>query len=323
MRKFIGRFLLAGAGVYVGYRLWRIEPLQIVYTSNPALDYDDAMARLAALRAREGANVNPVCRTRALTHGHRTPRAIALLHGMTTCPQQFQRLAEELHQAGYNVLLPRLPRHGLERLSTAQAGLTLEELTLMVHESVDLLHGLGEEITLMGLSAGGALTAWAAQNRSDLDRAVCISPALGFPGVPPWAARLFANGLAMMPNFFRWWDPELKEEIPNPPYAYPRIASHAVALLLRLGQLVAVQSRRRPPGAGAILVILNGNDDVVRNDSARGIVANWRRHGAQVDLFEFPADWGLPHDLIDPAQPEQQVDRVYPVLMELLMTHDS
>ena len=211
--------MLVGATTYAGYRLWRIEPPRIECAPNPAHDYDDAMARLAARRAQEGARVNPVCRTRALTHGHRTSHAIALFHGMTSCPQQFQQLAEDLHRAGYNVLLPRLPRHGLDRLSTDLAKLTLEELTLAACESLDILHGLGEKTTVMGLSAGGALAAWCAQNRADLDRAICVSPALGFPAVPLWAARLYANGLAMLPNFFQWWDADLKETIPNPPHA--------------------------------------------------------------------------------------------------------
>ncbi len=319
MRKFTIRFLFAGAAAYVGYRLWRIEPPHVNYTPNPARDYDDAMARLAILRALEGADVNPVCRTRALTHGRRTLHAIALFHGMTSCPQQFQRLAEDLHRAGYNVLLPRLPRHGLERLSTAQAELTVEELVVTAHKSIDILHGLGEEITVLGLSAGGALGAWCAQNRADLDRAICVSPALGFPGVPPWSARFYANGLAMLPNFFRWWDSDLKEAIPNPPHAYPRIASHAVAVMLRLGQVMALQSRRDPPGAESILVVLNPSDGVVRNECTLQIVANWRRHGAQVEVFEFPAEWRLPHDLIDPAQPAQQVARVYPLLEGLIV----
>jgi carboxylesterase len=311
--------LFTGAAAYAGYRLWRIEPPRVEYIPNPARDYDDAMARLAVLRAREGDRVNPVCRTRALTHGHRTPQAIAFFHGMTSCPQQFQQLAEDLHGAGCNVLLPRLPRHGLDRLSTAQADLTLEELIATAQSNVDILHGLGEEITVLGLSAGGALAAWCAQNRADLDRAICVSPALGFPGVPPRTDRLFANGLAMSPNFFQWWDSDLKEAIPNPPYAYPRIASHAVAVMLRLGQVMAIQSRRNPPGAGSILVVLNPSDEVVRNECALQLVANWRRHGAQVEVFEFPAEWGLPHDLIDPAHPEQQVAKVYPLLEEMIV----
>lgn len=315
--------MLVGATAYAGYRLWRIEPPHMEYAPNPAYDYDDAMARLATRRAREGARVNPVCRTRALTHGRRTAHAIVLFHGMTSCPQQFQQLAEDLHRAGYNVLLPRLPRHGLDRLSTDQAELTLEELTLTAYESLDILHGLGEKTTVLGLSAGGALAAWCAQNRDDLDRAICISPALGFPNVPPWAGRFYANGLAMLPNFFQWWDADLKEAIPNPPHAYPRIASHAVAVMLRLGQLVAVSSRRNPPKAGSVLGILNPSDEVVRNECTLQVIANWRRHGAHVDVFEFPADWGLPHDLIDPAQPDQQVARVYPLLEALIVGREA
>jgi carboxylesterase len=50
-------------------------------------------------------------------------------------------------------------------------------------EVVDIGRGLGEHLTLAGLSGGGVVTAWAAQTRADLDQAVVMSAALGFQGI--------------------------------------------------------------------------------------------------------------------------------------------
>jgi hypothetical protein len=48
-------------------------------------------------------------------------------------------------------------------------------------------------------------------------------------------------------------------------------------------------------------------------------VATWRRHGAKVETFEFPASEGLPHDLIDPvANPPSVIDRSYPVVARFI-----
>ena len=53
------------------------------------------------------------------------------------------------------------------------------------------------------------------------------------------------------------------------------------------------------------------------NAAARRMAALWRAAGANVSLYEFPATLGLEHDLLDPAQPYAQTERVYPKLMEL------
>ena len=38
----------------------------------------------------------------------------------------------------------------------------------------------------------------------------------------------------------------------------------------------------------------------------RAVAAGWQAHGADVFLYEFPIAAGLKHDMIDPAQPDQQ-----------------
>jgi hypothetical protein len=43
----------------------------------------------------------------------------------------------------------------------------------------------------------------------------------------------------------------------------------------------------------------------------------WQSRGASVNTYEFDASLKLDHDLIDPTQPHQQIDIVYPRLIEL------
>src|SRR5687768_4155478 len=110
--------VLAGAAVVlfaaVAYLYWPISPAPLRVAANPAVSYDDAIARLEALGTPQaGESLHPLCGQRVLTHGQPQPRTIVLVHGYTDCPQQFAALGELFYARGYNVVVARLPRHGL------------------------------------------------------------------------------------------------------------------------------------------------------------------------------------------------------------------
>ena len=44
----------------------------------------------------------------------------------------------------------------------------------------------------------------------------------------------------------------------------------------------------------------------------------WRAHGATVTTHEFPRSTRLPHDLIDPGNPDQNTELVYPVVTRFI-----
>lgn len=316
------RKTLAGAGALAAAGgaarfLFRLRPLTSLPAPRPAFDYAGAAARVAGLQAVEGERINPVCRTRLLTHGQTTDKAIALIHGFTNCPQQYDQLAQRFFDLGYNVLIPRLPRHGMQDRTTRDfAALTAEELVALTAETVDILHGLGRRTVLFGFSLGGLLATWAAQNRAGLDHVVIVSPALALQGFALPLQRAYGNLYGALPNYFKWWDPVLKEAAASVPHAYPWVSSHAVAQMMRLGALVRAQTGRQPYAARAVTVVTNPTDDTVDNRGAERVVAHWRRLGVPVHTHEFPATWGLIHDIIDPLQEQQQVGAVYPKLVE-------
>ena len=155
----------------------------VVQPIDPAGDYETAMARLAQVHARERADetINPVCRSAILTHGSKVEHVIILMHDITKCPQQFFELAPLFFQRGYNVLIPRMPRNGHGDHNAEELKyLTAAELCAGSNSMVDIAHGLGEHVTYAGLSAGGTLAAWVAQNRADVDKAVLIAPDFTF-----------------------------------------------------------------------------------------------------------------------------------------------
>jgi len=293
--------------------------IQLTSQPRPASDYAEAAQRIESMQAAQGSEYNPVCKTQFITHGKKVDRVVIFVHGYTFCPQMFASLATMFYNLGYNVLIPPLPRHGLANgLNTEQEKLTAEEMAAYSDQVMDIARGLGDHITMAGISAGGVVTAWAAQTRSDLDLAVPISPGFGFAQIPGPLTVPAMNGFLTLPNSYQWWDADLKEKV-GPPNTYPRYSTHALAQILRFGLATATAARQKTPAAHSILVITNANDDAVDNTATAGVVTAWREHGARdLRTFQFDANLKLGHDLIDPARPNQRVDIVYPKLIELI-----
>jgi esterase/lipase len=288
--------------------------------ARPAAGYAEAAQRAAAMQALDGENVNPLSRTALMTHGERTPRAAVLLHGYTSSPAQWTQFGERLYQRGYNVFIPRFPGHGLRDVMTNALGqLTREILLAHLTEAVDIGRGLGEAVSVVGLSMSGILTSWVAQNRADVAQAMLVAAAFSIKAVPRRLLDVTTRAVLLAPNTFRWWDETIKDK-PNPPYhAYPRLATHGLAHVLRIGLEVQAAARRSPPKAGRVIVVTNPSDESVDNSGAHDLTASWRASGGKnVTAYEFEARHALPHDLIDPENLLQNTALVYPVLEGLL-----
>jgi esterase/lipase len=283
-------------------------------------EYTEATRRIKFVQRHEPPEMLATGRTQLITHGYRTERVAVLFHGYSSAPQQFRALGQRLFALGTNVYLPRAPQHGLpDPLTTAHARLTVGELKQATEQALEIAAGLGEHITIMGLSMGGLMAGWAAQHHAEIDRAMLIAPALGFRAIPARLTPLVREALLALPNVFRWWDPTLKDKVNGPKHAYPRYASHVLGQLLRLSRDLQAAAARSAPAARSVIVVTNANDESVDNASVARLVTTWHRSGAgNIRTFEFNADDKLPHDLIDPDQPNQRVDYVYPVLLKLL-----
>jgi alpha-beta hydrolase superfamily lysophospholipase len=281
--------------------------------------YERGMQIASELHALDGPNVNPVCHTRIYTHGRRTARSLVLLHGFTNCPQQFDALGKQFHEMGWNVLIPRYPRHGYkDRLTTSVAELRSEHLIAVANRAADAGAGLGERLTVAGLSLGGILTGYVAQVHDAIERAVLIAPMFGLKPIPRWGLAGLTRMAEVLPNFYIWWDPQHKDKV-GPEHGYPRFSTRAYAALFETGSALRRAARTTAPKAQQIDVITNAAEPRLDNRFTYQVVEQWRRHGASVNTFEFPASDRLPHDLIDPANPEQNTELVYPVVIKTIL----
>jgi carboxylesterase len=294
----------------------------------PALDYQEAIDRfqdLADADAHEGPLFD-ICHSRLMTHGHRTEHAIVFLHGFTNCPEQFARLGKRFYERGYNVLIPRLPYHGyVDQMTDDLQKLTLPQLLAYGDTAIDIACGLGQRVSVMGLSAGGALAAWLVQNRADVDFAMPLAATFGASFLPGWLNRPAVNLLWALPDRFVWWDPRTKEDNPYSVYfAYARYPMHALLHFFRIGISVQRQARRAAPTGGQVLMLTNAHEPAVNNALIYRLTRAWRRHAPdRVHAYEFERDLRLPHDLITPGTPDVPTDVVYDRLIEQVSKLDE
>ena len=284
-----------------------------------AVSYEEAVEIVTGIQALDGPNVNPVCRTRLYTHGEVTGRALVLLHGFTNCPRQFDDLGRVFYERGWNVLIPRYPRHGYaDRMNTAIAELRADDLVAVANRSVEAGLGLGDRLVVAGLSLGAILAGYMAQTRTGIERSVLVAPMLGLKPLPGPVLTAVSVAAQALPNFYVWWNREAKENI-KPPHGYPRFSTHAYAALFECGRRLLAEARHAPPTSPSIAVITNAAEPRLDNRFTYRLVDLWRTHGANIETFEFPKSDGLPHDLVDPVSNPEAVTAIsYRVIERLI-----
>jgi carboxylesterase len=120
-----------------------------------------------------------------------------------------------------------------------------------------------------------------------------------------------------MPIIVIWGDETLKINT-KPVYAFPRFSTRAIAEVTRLGYMIRSAAKTTKPLAKSIVMVLNETDEAVDNDVPLELANSWRTKSGNVRDTIFKAEMGLKHDLVDPNQPYQRIDVVYPILMELV-----
>lgn len=285
----------------------------------PALSYEEAVARFqGGMANKEGVEILAPCHSILMDHGYKTARSVLLLHGLTNCPKQFEKLGQQFFDMGYNVLVPRMPRHGMaDRMNGNLKYIKAEDLKAFTEESLAIVQGLGEKVNVIGLSGGGVLAMWLAQFVSAVEATLVISPSLGL-----YRSNVSLNGIytrlfLRLPNIYNLRTPE--NLLIAPPYVQIKNSSWAAAQYFRLGIAVFQAAQKKGPACQRIAVISNASDIVINNPLIQRLVELWQAGATgTVETYEFPAAAKLPHDLIDPNAKADHSAKVYPVLMDLI-----
>lgn len=272
---------------------------------------------LARLLARDGPDIVDYGRTVVLEHAELAETVFVLFHGLSASPKQFERFAIDLHARGHNVLVPRLPRHGYDRMSKEMAHLTAAELRQFAHDSVAAAQSLGQSIVVVGFSLGGMLATWSGLHAS-VERVVAIAPFFGISWIPNrWMSPLTAL-VGRMPNQFHWWDPVAREKL-LPEHGYPRYATHAVVQMYELAAEVLDHSERHPPRTKHFGFVTNAREAAVNNRAVYQLIERLEAHdGVRVDRAHL-RNLPVSHDIVEPLHKPEIANRVYPALLAAIL----
>ena len=274
----------------------------------PAQSYAAAVALAEAQQRIDDSVAVPMGRSILLTHGHRTAKAVVLLHGFTDSPRQFADLADSLFAQGDNVYVPRLPHHAeLGGDVSRLAGVTAEGLRDFADAATNVGAGLGDSVTVVGLSAGGTVAAWIGQNRRDVQRVVLIAPAFQVTHVPSFFERALVNLGSRGPNVTH-------RSAATQPDLDPGIATKGVAQVFRLGIAVRRSASDLPSSTREAIVLVNAHDGTVKSAPTFDLARDWSHNGAAVRVYEFPDSLNLPHNVMEAAHRGGNASAVYPTL---------
>ena len=312
--KFLGAALLVILAIAALLGLVPVSTDSFAPKPEPASSYTESLQRFDEMQAEERGITNELTRSKLLTHGDKTDRAYVLVHGTTNSPHQFQELGEILHDRGHNVLILRMPYHGLESLYVGELKrLKAGDLGEYANRAMDIAAGLGEEVDVIGLSGGGAVAAWMAQNRPDVDRAVILAPFFGINGMPSFVDTFLMNLFARLPNVDFYNPGE-----PGRDWGYRSEASRGVAEFMRFGKGIFRQAQASGPAARDVFLVTTASDDTADNRYAEELAEIWRTSGANVTDYQFDASLGIPHNSIDLTTDPDKKAIVYAKILELL-----
>ncbi len=232
-------------------------------------------------------------------------------------------MGERFFVQGYNVLIPRLPAHGLkDRLTGLPSRVSASFLSTFVKDVYGAVKGLGEQIEFAGISGGGVLAAWAAYYYK-VSKVMIISPLFLPYDIPDWGLRPLVNLRPFLPDYYIWWDDETKEKIQGPDYAYPRFSLLGAISFLELGLKMRDSLNSNDAVLNSdleIIHIYSENDIAVKNPFNKEIISRW---GSKLpnapQEFMFEAYYGFNHDIIDINQASAKPEIVYAKLIELMI----
>jgi carboxylesterase len=132
-------------------------------------------------------------------HADGDRRGVLVIHGFTSDPRSMAPVAEGLVAEGFTVDVPLLPGHGTVVDDLIQTGFT--DWLGAARDAYDGLAAQCDAVAIVGLSMGGALTAWLASEKDDVAGIACLNAVVTPPeGMREGLEELLQEGLEVMPG---------------------------------------------------------------------------------------------------------------------------
>jgi len=226
-------------------------------------------------------------------------------HGFTAIPEQFAIIGKAFYQAGYHVLIPLLPGHGIAGEWNRDNPPPLPEDQQVYQDFglhwLEIACSIGKKITIGGLSGGSTLAAWLALERPEqIDKALIFAPYLsGSNKVVDLFVKIFNI-------YFEWrHDPQVVS------FGYDGFAMPALRLFLDLGTEILekaksekVQTQKPAP----MLIVSSESDRAVGNREHEKLFHQVIQYQPKSWYVCFDDVLDIPHNMMTQAEGNEHVD---------------
>lgn len=253
---------------------------------------------------------NEACRSLFFFHPHPTAKVCLLFHGFTAGPYQFEPLGLALFQAGYNVLVPLQPGHGVAGNWHADNPPPLpterevyEQFALSWLKVSQLL---GNVVVVGGLSTGGILAAsMAFAHPQEIKQAVLFAPYVSGNN------KMVDFLVEVLPIYYEW----LNKDNPGN-FGYNGFRIPALRLFLDLGQelLKHVENHGEVP----MLIISSQGDAAVDENELQALFSSLVQHQPKSWYYRFDKFFKVPHTMMTIAEGNQYQDLLITIVKAYL-----
>ena len=240
------------------------------------------------------------CRSRFFLHPEKTPKVCLFFHGFTATPEQFAAIGEYFFEAGYNVLIPLLPGHGIAGNWNQENPPPLPEEQQSYKDVgiywLQMSQEIGKEVVIGGLSGGSTLCAWLA-----IERAIQIHRALLFAPYLSGSNKVVDLFVWTFNIYFQW-----KTKPGHAHFGYDGFLMPALRLFLEMGEEILEMAKTRY--SAPMFIISSASDRAVGEKAHEALFEAVSRHQPKswYDCFDQGLD--IQHNMMTKAEGNEHLD---------------
>ncbi|MBE9215171.1 alpha/beta fold hydrolase [Plectonema cf. radiosum LEGE 06105] len=233
---------------------------------------------------------NQACSSKFFFHPHPIEKICLFFHGFTAGPYQFEPLGKALFAAGYNVMIPLQPGHGVagnfDGDNPPPLPLEREVYQEYALSWLQTAQQLGNQVIVGGLSTGGTLAAWLAlEYYQEIEKALLFSPYLNSKNA------IINFVVEVLPIYYEW----LNKDNPGN-FGYKGFQIPALRLFLDMGQEILEQVKNNP--SSPVFMITSESDAVVDRSDLKSLFESVRKKQPKSWYFCFDQLFEIPHTMM-------------------------
>ena len=244
---------------------------------------------------------------------------VVMFHGYTAGPWQYKEMAARFHDAGYNVLAPRMPGHGCVDAEGVPTGDyvpntgTQQQWDDFIDQSFQLAAGLGAPVWALGLSGGANVALRMGERHPEVKGVGAMAPYLGgnLPSGLPFRVTdvidtmtfgLFGRILDLIPY-------HKNVVVPDDPTPHTQSSLGAAKVMRHVG--ADVEGLSQP-----VQLITTAGDKL----SGTWKVGALARRCDEVGWYKFAASEGVPHAMVSATENPvaESVEKVTSLLLNFV-----